>query len=586
MNNKLPKTSIKQYPFTDDGAKSLLDDDKGTDWPVVYILDGKGNSKPIAYVGETSSAYYRMRQHLKNEERKPMANEYVLFNDMFNKSAILDIENMLIEHMHADNKYELQNRNNGQSQYHNYYQRGVYKDLFKDIWKQLKRKGLVQNSLAQVENSNLFKYSPFKQLTMEQYDLEKTILSNIEEALKNNQKREILIEGGAGTGKSILAISLIKYLVDVTTQKIDYSDIDDLEDLIDDYLHMRSELSKYKNLSIAYVVPLTEFRNSIIETFDSIPALKEVDVINPNDLTKKEGGYDIVIVDEAHHLTTYSRSTNHRPFKQANQRLGFKDTFNTTQLDWIQKQTKKVAIYFYDSKQSTSGADIPAKDFNEIKSSPNNKTYSLKHQIRLVAGENYINYWKQLLNNQTKEDAPDFRGTGYDFAFYDNASLLMDKIIERNKECNGLCRVLSGYGFPFTKTRRDKKGKNARRDYDFILDGKKYSWNEIDGDFLKDDKNLKLIGYVKTCQGFDLNYAGVIFSNDIRYNPETQKIECVIENYYDRSGKIATDDIKTIEDIINSYLVLLTRGIKGTYIYCCDKNLRDYLKRKFKTNIQ
>ena len=54
---------------------------------------------------------------------------------------------------------------------------------------------------------------------------------------------------------------------------------------------------------------------------------------------------------------------------------------------------------------------------------------------------------------------------------------------------------------------------------------------------------------------------------------------CVLKSYYDTHRK---DLIKTIEDIDNSYLVLLTRGIKGTYIYCCDKDLRDYFKEKFK----
>lgn len=84
-----------------------MNTNKGIDWPVVYILDGKDGQKSVAYVGETSSAYNRMLQHLDNAVRKPMINEYVLFNDMFNKSAILDIENMLIEHMHADGKFEL-----------------------------------------------------------------------------------------------------------------------------------------------------------------------------------------------------------------------------------------------------------------------------------------------------------------------------------------------------------------------------------------------------------------------------------------------------------------------------------------------
>ena len=57
---------------------------------------------------------------------------------------------------------------------------------------------------------------------------------------------------------------------------------------------------------------------------------------------------------------------------------------------------------------------------------------------------------------------------------------------------------------------------------------------------------------------------------------------CVLKSYYDIYRKDSKDLNKTIEDIINSYIVLLTRGIKGTYIYYCDKDLREYFKEKFK----
>ena len=129
---------------------------------------------------------------------------------------------------------------------------------------------------------------------------------------------------------------------------------------------------------------------------------------------------------------------------------------------------------------------------------------------------------------------------------------------------------------------RDKKGKRAKQDYDFIIDGIKYSWNGINENYATDPNTVGLIGSVFTSQGYDLNYCGVIFSNDIKFNKETGKIECVSGSYFDTHGKDSKDLTKTMEDIINSYLVLLTRGIKGTYIYCCDKDLREYFKEKFK----
>lgn len=85
--------------------------------------------------------------------------------------------------------------------------------------------------LLKVENSKVFKYSPFKQLTDKQYDLEVKLLGDIAETLKSGQNRNIIVEGWAETGKSILAVSLIKYIADICTQKINYTDTEIYEDV-------------------------------------------------------------------------------------------------------------------------------------------------------------------------------------------------------------------------------------------------------------------------------------------------------------------------------------------------------------------
>lgn len=90
-----------------------------------------------------------------------------------------------------------------------------------------------------------------------------------------------------------------------------------------------------------------------------------------------------------------------------------------------------------------------------------------------------------------------------------------------------------------------------------------------------------MIGCIYTCQGHDLNYAGVIFGKDITYNPLINKIEYHPDEFIDTYSKSADID-KTIKNIINAYLVLLTRGVYGTYIYAVDKNLREYIKKLIK----
>ena len=90
------------------------------------------------------------------------------------------------------------------------------------------------------------------------------------------------------------------------------------------------------------------------------------------------------------------------------------------------------------------------------------------------------------------------------------------------------------------------------------------------------------VGCIHTIQGYDLNYAGVIIGADLRYNKLAQKLVVDKASYYDFNGKRSLKDPNELEFYIkNIYKTLLTRGVKGTYIYVCDKDLRDYLKAYF-----
>lgn len=89
-------------------------------------------------------------------------------------------------------------------------------------------------------------------------------------------------------------------------------------------------------------------------------------------------------------------------------------------------------------------------------------------------------------------------------------------------------------------------------------------------------------------QGYDLNYAGVVIGKDLRFNPDTQTMEFDRQNYFDKKGvennikrNITYDDKAILAYIRNAYTGLLTRGILGTYIYVCDPNLREYLRKYF-----
>ena len=87
------------------------------------------------------------------------------------------------------------------------------------------------------------------------------------------------------------------------------------------------------------------------------------------------------------------------------------------------------------------------------------------------------------------------------------------------------------------------------------------------------------IGCIHTVQGYDLNYLGVIIGEDLKYDPDKKQIYADKNNYYDQQGKsgVANDPEGLKEYLTNIYLTLMTRGIRGTFVYVCNDELRDYL---------
>ena len=146
-------------------------DEKHGNWPVVYVLDdGNGaahaNSNTLRdiYVGETLNAASRMHQHLKTPAKQHLKNIRVIIDERFNKSVCLDLESYLIKMLAGDGANRVLNRNNGITETQ-YYQREMYREGFRNIFERLKAEGVFTRSIPEIENSDLFKLSPFKALT-------------------------------------------------------------------------------------------------------------------------------------------------------------------------------------------------------------------------------------------------------------------------------------------------------------------------------------------------------------------------------------------------------------------------------------
>lgn len=195
-------SSIVNYSYSKENINQIKEWHYGVNWPIVYIIY---NSKK-AYVGETLDAVRRTEQHLAEEEFTDIC---LISNKTFNKSVILDLESFLIKYMSADKSKILINGNAGVVD-HNYFYREAYEDDFKEIWNVLLEKGIVEQSISDIENSELFKYSPYKSLNDEQEKATYEIIRYLTQVNNASKESMIIVKGGAGTGKTILAVYLIK----------------------------------------------------------------------------------------------------------------------------------------------------------------------------------------------------------------------------------------------------------------------------------------------------------------------------------------------------------------------------------------
>lgn len=550
----------EQYDFNKDSLHKIEQNLwVKSQWPLVYFIQNE--SKRVAYVGESTNASNRIKNHLANPKK---ANEFtkisIIGSDKFNKSATLDIESNLIQYITSEGTYELQNGNYGLIN-HNYYQQDLYKDLFKEIWNKLIEKKVVSKSLEEIENSELFKYSPYKSLNEDQY---KSVL-DILDGLCEKESNRIFIKGSAGTGKTILATYLIKLL----NSDISDSDLDDANDEeLREINYIKAFQKKYPNAKIGLVIAMTSLRESLQNVFKKIPGLKASMVLNPSDTFKCNEKYDLLIVDEAHRLRQYKNISWMGAFRKNNQKLGLDDTGN--ELDWIIANSKN-QIFFYDSAQSVKPSDINENQFIELLNQKNTLKIELTSQMRVKGGNDYIRFVDQLLHIN-RLDKNIYSPNDYDLIVFDSVKDLYNELAKKEK-IHKLCRLIAGYSWPWIS-------KENKELFDIEIDGLKFQWNQTDKDWINSSNAFNEVGCIHTTQGYDLNYTGVIFGKEITFNELTQEIEINPKLYFDQNGKkgIANkEDLKSY--IINIYKTIMYRGIRGTFVYACDINLRNYLKR-------
>ncbi|UAC48318.1 DUF2075 domain-containing protein [Bacillus aquiflavi] len=535
---------VVTWVFTEKEIKRINNAESYVNYPVVYIL----NNAKEAYIGETVFFKRRMRAHIKDNVRKKLDKMHLIKHEKFNQSATFHLETKLINYFLGDEKYTLQNKSKTASDLtHNYYDKPFYDKLvFNELWEKLYKNGIVNNSQHVIENKDIFKISPFKELSLEQLDLKEKVIQFCEQRVQSASNVEygslFLIEGEAGVGKSVVLSSIFNTIQEYKTEA-------------------SSPLYKTEN----YLVVNHE---EMYKTYKGIAAqlkhlrIKDFDKPTPliNRLQKQGKKVDIILVDEAHLLLTRQ------------------DKYNNFYLDnHLEELLKlaKVVVIVYDRDQVLKLKSLWEEKTleNLIGKSSYYERYELTNQFRMHANDEileWINSFKQ------KRVLPIPQGSTYELKVFESLKDMHEAIIRKDTRY-GLSRVVSTFDYVHKKDGEVYYVTEDQGEYQI-------PWNITDRNstWAEKETTVSEAGSIYTVQGFDLNYVGVILGPSVTYDRKKEQLVIKTELYKDIGAYTGTDGIGDVERakeriILNSINILMKRGIKGLFIYASDNSLRKKL---------
>ncbi len=526
-----------------------------------------------------------MLQHLDNPAKADLKSGKVnvVFDRTFNKSAALDLESYLIQYFSGDGKYKVLNKNDGMCD-RDYYNRKKYREIFEEIWERLRELKIADKTITDINNSELFKFSPYKNLNFDQLRVVTEVLENIDESISDHSKSLSIIGGDAGTGKTIVIMYLAKLIADLQTFDNKNDDIDD-ESNFKLFFEKENYNKKFKNKKIALVIPQQSLRGRVKSIFNKVGlGGADIKIFSPIEFGDQPDDFDITLVDEAHLLKVGAYNAQGKTLqkiKNIDKKL-FDDDQVHSELDWIMKKSKNVVIVFSDQQRVRLGNIDKEHDIEKYLGEFKTRSYYLHDQMRSKGGKSYITYINNIFSNSFHpQEKLEFKGFEAKL-FYDFRKFISE--IDKRESEYGLSRTVAGFAW---KWKTKKYGYDGN--YDIEIDGVKLRWNSDLNNWIGSKRSTKEVGSIYTVQGDDLNYVGVIIGKELIRRKGRMMLNK--KEYADGGAtrrnrrQVENNEIITDEEILNqilrTYRVLLSRAIKGVYVYVCDDELREYLSKYF-----
>lgn len=367
------------------------------------------------------------------------------------------------------------------------------------------------------------------------------ILSTATKCMADEKKRTIIVEGGPGTGKSVIAINLLAELTQ-RGQLVQYASKNSAPRLV----YAQKLKGKVK-------------KSSVDNMFKGTGVYTETPC----------GVINTILVDEAHRINEKSGMFHNKGENQIKEVI----------------HAANCSVFFIDESQRVTMSDIGSvAEIEKWAEEEHSEVSKLKltSQFRCNGSDGYLAWLDDVLEIQETGNYS-LEDIDYDIRILDTPNEVRDLIIEKNNE-NHRSRMLAGYCWDWIST-----GKNDTSVHDIKIGDFEMSWNLGSTIFAIDDSSIDQVGCIHTSQGLEFDYAGVIIGDDMRFvnghivtdYTQRAKTDQSIKGLKKLAKENPSEAARRADEIIkNTYRTLMTRGMKGCYVYCTDPSLRDYLRQR------
>lgn len=376
----------------------------------------------------------------------------------------------------------------------------------------------------------------------EQKVVYETILNLSTKCQKDNKKRTIIVEGGPGTGKTVVAINLLAELTK--------------RDQFAQYVSKNSA----PRIVYGYKLKGSMKRNSVDNLFKGSGCYTDAPL----------NSIGTILADEAHRL---------------NEKSGMFQNLGENQIKEI-IHASRCSVFFIDESQRVTTSDIGSvEEIEKWAKMEHSEVFRMElvSQFRCNGSDGYLAWVDDVL--QIRDTANyDLEGIDYDIRICDSPMEMEHIILEKNSIRNR-ARILAGYCWNWPKETRNDVNYHDIKIGDYGI-----SWNLDGGDaFAINPDSVHEAGCIHTSQGLEFDYVGVIIGDDMRYengeiitdyskraktDQSMKGIKGIAKNNPQEANRLADEIIK------NTYRTLMTRGMKGCYVYCTDSKLSEYLKER------